>query len=506
MKCLRIVPRFSTSVLAIRNENIVHSGQSCRSLSSSQAKYRDKNKIYNANLSVVAHLESDWIQPKAKRGMPIISPSQEFTESLRKSLVSLYKEEVEHFSIYYPAGLKLDRFLKSRTLPLEGVLLRRKEKMIQDILAKEFQDAEDPQSYLQDQQRISDYNKREEKLREIHINRWVPVKFDKNCAFAYLLARSSAEYAVLESIFAELKYQEPEFKAKSFFDYGSGVGTGFWATCKVFGKPTESYCVDTSSDMNDLARNIILKGEEDKSLPIGINFRLHTPSTTSFKYDLVLSAYSLMEKKSAKERLELIFKLWSRVEENGCLVLVELGTNAGFQIISEARDFLLQMGDENMDIIGPCPQKLPCPRYNTDNVPCNFMAKYRMFEIDFFKKSQVHQELYSYLTIKKGRRSRRELPRLVEEPTRNKMHYICRVCTSNGTLQEVKVDKRLDKELHTFCKTLHWGDQMPVSLDIPLSEETRTPAYEVPVGENTQHENSVENARVEPEEEANNKL
>jgi ribosomal protein RSM22 (predicted rRNA methylase) len=31
------------------------------------------------------------------------------------------------------------------------------------------------------------------------------------------------------------------------------------------------------------------------------------------------------------------------VETGGCLVIVELGTNAGFQIISEARDFLLQV-------------------------------------------------------------------------------------------------------------------------------------------------------------------
>ena len=32
-----------------------------------------------------------------------------------------------------------------------------------------------------------------------------------------------------------------------------------------------------------------------------------------------------------------------RVEENGCLVVVELGTNAGFQIISEIRDYITQV-------------------------------------------------------------------------------------------------------------------------------------------------------------------
>ena len=35
--------------------------------------------------------------------------------------------------------------------------------------------------------------------------------------------------------------------------------------------------------------------------------------------------------------------MFPSVEVGGCLVLVELGTNAGFQIIAEARDFLRQV-------------------------------------------------------------------------------------------------------------------------------------------------------------------
>ena len=33
--------------------------------------------------------------------------------------------------------------------------------------------------------------------------------------------------------------QEPDFSVKSFFDYGSGVGTGYWATNHVFGNIPE---------------------------------------------------------------------------------------------------------------------------------------------------------------------------------------------------------------------------------------------------------------------------
>ena len=51
-----------------------------------------------------------------------------------------------------------------------------------------------------------------------------------------LYFRSPAEYAVLETILNEIKRKDPEFSPSTLFDFGSGVGTGYWATKKVFGK------------------------------------------------------------------------------------------------------------------------------------------------------------------------------------------------------------------------------------------------------------------------------
>lgn len=59
------------------------------------------------------------------------------------------------------------------------------------------------------------------------------------------------------------------------------------------------------------------------------------------KFDVVLSAYSLMELENQKKRLEVVLNLWNKC--SGYLVLIEPGTNAGFQLINEARDLLLDI-------------------------------------------------------------------------------------------------------------------------------------------------------------------
>lgn len=57
-----------------------------------------------------------------------------------------------------------------------------------------------------------------------------------------------------------------------------------------------------------------------------------------------MSSYSLFELPSSKVRLETIMNLWNKTEKY--LVLTEVGTNAGFQLINEARDFILNIEDE----------------------------------------------------------------------------------------------------------------------------------------------------------------
>lgn len=64
-------------------------------------------------------------------------------------------------------------------------------------------------------------------------------------------------------------------------------------------------------------------------------------------YDLMLSAYSLMELPNLKARIETLLTLWNKCD--GYLVLIESGSNAGFGLINEARNFFVNHLNETKD-------------------------------------------------------------------------------------------------------------------------------------------------------------
>ena len=121
-------------------------------------------------------------------------------------------------------------------------------------------------------------------------------------------------------------------------------------------------------------------------------------STVTLKYDLVVSSNSLLELPSAQDRLSTLHSLWERVETGGYLVLADTGTNAGFHVIAEARDYLNQIsrlaseqteqegGEEEEEAggpsltgghcVSPCPHDGLCPRHSLDSIPCNFPVRY----------------------------------------------------------------------------------------------------------------------------------
>lgn len=63
------------------------------------------------------------------------------------------------------------------------------------------------------------------------------------------------------------------------------------------------------------------------------------------KFDIVTSAYSLFELPDIKNRFETILNLWNKTKKY--IVLVEMGTKAGFDLINEARDLILEVSSQN---------------------------------------------------------------------------------------------------------------------------------------------------------------
>lgn len=119
----------------------------------------------------------------------------------------------------------------------------------------------------------------------------------------------------------------------------------------LWGKKLEEIiCIDSSIDMINLAETLMRGGDMQGKLIIPQTFyKQNMPSSANVrtasidllaevdtqcffqrKFDLVVSAYSLLEFPSMDSRLDTIHNLWSKV--NNYLVLVEQGTSEGFKV------------------------------------------------------------------------------------------------------------------------------------------------------------------------------
>jgi len=444
--------------------------------STQSVQFRNIAELYHADRR--PEVELDTLAKKEllniPRKSPLIKPCPKWTQSIKKTLDGPMAEQRDHLHEYGAAGWALQKHLKHRKPPLEGRELEAREKKVEQKLAQEF--GVDNLDSLQDEYGTppSKVKARTNALKKRYMHQWAPIEFDKTAALTYLVTRSAGEFATLKHIFGEIKINMPNFQPRTLFDFGSGVTTGLWAFKDTFGELTEAFCVDPSKEMNDLARLILGQGANKAELPAGISFRLHNPSQVGIQYDLVLSSHSLMELPSAADRLSAVHSLWRRVEEGGVLVLVEGGTNAGFQLVVEARDYLLQLAqlsregqaDESLAgyVLAPCPHDQPCPKFLRDTVPCNFSVRFNNFDLKGLEPGTVRHETFSYVVFKKGPRETEAFPRVVEEIVKTKGSIYCRLCTSEGNLQEVLCKKKKCAQLYQLAKRLNPGQQLPVTL------------------------------------------
>lgn len=97
-----------------------------------------------------------------------------------------------------------------------------------------------------------------------------------------MMGRSAPEYSTLVRIFREIAQRHPDFQPHSFFDFGSGIGTGTWAASQLWRKSIfEYYLVDASRDMNDLADLLLRGGEENRQIDLkNVNFRQFLPASS----------------------------------------------------------------------------------------------------------------------------------------------------------------------------------------------------------------------------------
>lgn len=125
-------------------------------------------------------------------------------------------------------------------------------------------------------------------LGEITLNRFKDKRFERKAevynftkGLQYLLGRGPMEYASIFKIFREIKLRDPQFKPQSFFDFGSGVGTGTWAAAEHWRDSLyEYFSVDQSADMNNIAEIVLRDGRENKAISLkGVFYRQFLPAS-----------------------------------------------------------------------------------------------------------------------------------------------------------------------------------------------------------------------------------
>lgn len=60
------------------------------------------------------------------------------------------------------------------------------------------------------------------------IHPWHPLGVTEETCLQYFISRTAAEYCTLHKIFSNLQQTNPDFVPRTFFDFGSGIGSGYW--------------------------------------------------------------------------------------------------------------------------------------------------------------------------------------------------------------------------------------------------------------------------------------
>lgn len=120
----------------------------------------------------------------------------------------------------------LVRHLKNRVPPMESDELKELKKRIRAEVVNELGDAVTPE---EDKNilRQSIKDKVLFRMKKIVYN-WKFMDYNEYNALVYLLGRFAPEHAVLTKVFSEIKMRDEGFKPRSFFDFGSGVGSAMW--------------------------------------------------------------------------------------------------------------------------------------------------------------------------------------------------------------------------------------------------------------------------------------
>ncbi|KIJ66366.1 hypothetical protein HYDPIDRAFT_180817 [Hydnomerulius pinastri MD-312] len=252
-------------------------------------------------------------------------------------------------------------------------------------------------------------------------------------AFASVIlpAHYSAIYAVLQHAKHRLG---ASWNVERVMDWGSGTGSGLWATLSTFQKGAIS-----TGDGPLLANSSVVTylgiDKRDGLVSIGKQLlqktKLGSLSATwqrSFhdqdRIDraeghetLALSAFNLSALPNGLAKKKMVQEMWDSGAHT--IIIIDHNSPTGFENILEARQMLLDLGRKELEdpetqglpirgshVVAPCPHDRPCPLHNSRLV-CGFSQRLQRPSFVRLTKHarEGHEDIgYSYVVVRRGPR------------------------------------------------------------------------------------------------------
>jgi ribosomal protein RSM22 (predicted rRNA methylase) len=268
-------------------------------------------------------------------------------------------------------------------------------------------------------------------------------------ALAYAVTRMPATYAAVSAVLAYTAGQLPDWRPRSTLDLGAGPGTASFAALDQWPDISSMTMVERNAASRSLAREFANAAPASSSAQLidgDLASAAHLPEA-----DLVIAAYVLVELPEAQVEP---FARAALSKAQDVLVLVEPGTQAGFERIRLARGALFDAGAR---AIAPCPHSHACPIVAPDW--CHFavrLARSRDHRLAKQADRSFEDEKFSYLAVSRSLDPATAAPRIIAPPRIGKGDVRLRVCDTPG-LAERRISRR-DKLDYKAAKKLGWGD------------------------------------------------
>jgi len=265
---------------------------------------------------------------------------------------------------------------------------------------------------------------------------------------AYLATRMPATFAVLRTVFDQLRGLSPE--VKSMLDLGSGPGTALWAAAEAFDRLEIATLCDSDPDMLRIGRNLVSGGT---GLPFAAARWVATDlrNTSLDPHDLVVCSYSLGEL-GAQAASVVAQRAWDSARK--ALIVIEPGTVKGFSLIRQLRGKLIASGAH---LAAPCPHEDECPIGDGDW--CHFAARVERTSLHRYLKTaeKGHEdEKFSYLIALKTP-APRAFARVLRHPRHHSGYIRLKLCGAGG-IEDLTVT-RSRKDLWRKARKIGWGDE-----------------------------------------------